>query len=167
MGPDPIKLVSTASSLTLQTSTMPGNAGTLTLEVVDATPAVRRGANLLRESRSWPIVLDGVLPGTPLMPGASLRSISGRYRLSYQSDGNLVLYDDQTATALWHTGTGGTSAGQALMQTDGNLVVYDATGMQRWISGTSGNPGARLVVQDDGNLVIYSATGTPLWHRLQ
>lgn len=52
-----------------------------------------------------------------------------------------------------------------IMQTDGNLVLYDLTSAPtaRFSTGTSGNPGAKAVLQDDRNLVIYSATGTALW----
>lgn len=59
----------------------------------------------------------------------------------------------------------GLSAGnaQAIMQGDGNFVVYDNAGAHG-ISNTAGNPGAYLSFQNsDGNLVVYSATGAPLW----
>lgn len=48
------------------------------------------------------------------------------------------------------------------MQGDGNLVVYTPTGVAKWASNTAGNSGVRLVMQDDGNLVLYSG-GTALW----
>ncbi|MFD9908795.1 hypothetical protein [Streptomyces sp. NPDC059063] len=40
-------------------------------------------------------------------------------------------------------------------QEDGNLVVYTRSGRAVWASNTDGHPGSRLVVQDDGNVVIY------------
>lgn len=49
------------------------------------------------------------------------------------------------------------------MQTDGNLVVYNATGTATWNSGTASNPGAKLSIQDDGNVVIYNTEGTAKW----
>ena len=49
------------------------------------------------------------------------------------------------------------------MQSDGNLVVYDAGGAPVWASTTDGNPGAHLEVQGDGNVVIYRPDGTPIW----
>jgi hypothetical protein len=100
-----------------------------------------------------------------LLPGESFRSSSGRYRLTYQSDGDLVLYDEQMRTRLWTANTAGTAPGQTLLQTDGNFVVYDSAGVNRWSSGTSGNPNAYLAVQDDGNLVIYGSDGQPIWNR--
>jgi hypothetical protein len=50
-----------------------------------------------------------------------------------------------------------------IMQTDGNLVLYDQ-GYPLWASSTWGNPGAHADMQSDGNLVVYSAPPTkPLW----
>ena len=100
-----------------------------------------------------------------LLPDESFRSSSGRYRLTYQSDGDLVLYDEQMRTRLWTANTAGTAPGQTLLQTDGNFVVYDSAGVNRWSSGTFGNFSAYLAVQDDGNLVIYGSDGQPIWTR--
>lgn len=44
-----------------------------------------------------------------------------------------------------------------IMQTDGNLVLYDENRIARWWTGTQGNPGAYAYFQTDGNLVVYSA----------
>lgn len=64
--------------------------------------------------------------------------------------------------ALWATGTQTPAAALAL-QSDGNLVLYDTSGRARWASGTSGSGGADvLAMQDDGNLVLYSA-GRAVW----
>ena len=78
-----------------------------------------------------------------------------------QLDGNLVLY--QGATALWATGTWGTTGFEATQQSDGNFVLYDMTGRAMWAAGTWGHPGSRLAVQNDGNLVVYSSSNQPLW----
>ena len=100
-----------------------------------------------------------------ILPGGALSSNNGQYRLTYQGDGNLVLYDTLAGTALWSTSTFGTAPGYALMQTDGNFVVYDEDGVAQWASTTAGNPGAYLSVNDDGNLVIYGSDGQPVWTR--
>jgi hypothetical protein len=100
----------------------------------------------------------------------SLVSNDGRFRLTYQNDGNFVLY--QGNTPLWssHTAlsvpTGGYTAYQARFQADGNLVVYDYyAGAETpvWASNTDGNPGSTLNLQNDGNLVIYNASGKAIW----
>lgn len=46
-----------------------------------------------------------------------------------------------------------------VMQTDGNLVVYDEHGRGRWASHTEGT-GYRADFQTDGNFVVYTK-GTP------
>jgi hypothetical protein len=105
--------------------------------------------------------------------------------LIMQADGNLVIYSG--GRALWSIGGGLTgalgttlNAGQtlhagealwsadghyeAIMQGDGNFVVYAIGGGAVWSSGTDGNPGAWLAMQSDGNLVVYTAAGQPLWY---
>lgn len=109
---------------------------------------------------------DRLQPGARLLPGQALVSGNARYRLLYQSDGNLVLYDDVDRTALWASETPGT-AGQAIMQFDGNFVIYDAQGVARFTTNIAGNANAFLAVQNDGNLVLYRADGQPIWHRFQ
>jgi len=106
---------------------------------------------------------DRLQSGAALLPGQSLTSANGRYRLLYQSDGNLVLYDDAEGTATWSSDTIEGGAGQAVMQGDGNFVLYDAQGSPVWFTETGGNPNARLVLQIDGNLVVYSAGGEAVW----
>ena len=77
-----------------------------------------------------------------------------------QTDGNLVVVT--RGTPRWATGT--TGAGNRLeMQSDGNAVVYTASGRAVWASETAGQPGARLVMQNDGNLVLYSRDGRAIW----
>jgi len=101
-----------------------------------------------------------IYPGDFLLPGQSRQSADGRFRLVYQVDGNLVLY--QGSNPLWASATYGTTLGFVAMQADGNFVVYDST-RAVWASDTWGHPGAFLVVQDDGNTVIYSPGSSPLW----
>lgn len=117
-------------------------------------------------------------PPTPapltLGAGGAISSTSGNARFVYQGDGNLVLYvrrngawpSDSAAgaeVAVWSSGTAGTSAGRVVMQSDGNLVVYDGGGSPVWASNTYNNPGAFLAVQDDENVVVYSADGRAIW----
>lgn len=108
-------------------------------------------------------------PNEFLTANQALFSPNQRWELIYQGDGNLVLYN-RNATAVheprgakWNSKTCGTSPGRCVMQTDGNLVIYDATGVARWDSKTYGNPNAWLNLQDDGNLVVYTQNNRPLW----
>lgn len=93
-----------------------------------------------------------------------ITSYSGNYYLMYRSDGNLALYDADGTYAGWSTGTNGASIGQAILQNDGNLVVFDAT-HDVWASATDGHNGAYLIVQDSGAIWIFDADGTPIWYR--
>ena len=53
---------------------------------------------------------------------------------------------------------GGDTGDHAVLQYDGNLVLFDANGQTLWSSNTSTAGCANLVVQEDGNLVLYNAT---------
>jgi hypothetical protein len=112
-----------------------------------------------------PTVTDGLSAGGRLTVGQTLVSTNRRYRLLYQSDGNLVLYDDTDRTAPWATHTGGTSPGRAELQGDGNFVLYDGAGAVHFASNTPGFPNARMLLQNDGNIVIYASNGQPVWDR--
>lgn len=105
---------------------------------------------------------------------------TGADRLVVQDDGNLVLYDG--ARAVWSAATayvgdrllpqrrvlerGGALVSanrsyRAVMQDDGNFVVYGPTGAQ-WSSRTAGSDVNRLVLQTDSNLVLYGSRAH--WH---
>ncbi|MEA2843373.1 MAG: serine protease, partial [Actinomycetota bacterium] len=68
--------------------------------------------------------------------------------------------------------SGGYDGCYAVMQTDGNLVIYAPNypggGIALWASNTAGNPGAMLLLQQDGcqgcdaNASIYSTNGALL-----
>ena len=102
---------------------------------------------------------DTLLPDQTLAPGGELRSPNGRAILSYQGDGNLVLYVD--GRPLWDSRTAGTAPGRLVMQSDGNLAVYDGSGGAVWSSGTAGHGGALLTLQDDGTCAVLHE-GRPL-----
>lgn len=103
----------------------------------------------------------GTMPAnTALTAGQAFGSCDGRYALAMQSDGNLVWY--HAGTALWATGTDGTAGYAAIMQGDGNFVLYDEKGHALWSAGTWGHAGALLALQNDGNLVAY-AGGKAIW----
>ena len=89
-----------------------------------------------------------------------LVSCDGRFNLVMQSDNNLVLY--YGSTALWGSNTQFSGAAYAIMQTDGNFVLYGEGGGGIWSSNTAGYPGAYLALQNDGNLVVYYGSSA-LW----
>lgn len=106
------------------------------------------------------MVVSALNPNARMGIGDALWSQNGLFQLLMQQDGNLVLYR-QDGLALWQSGTAGQPSQYALMQTDGNFVIYGPFGAI-WQSGTVGYPGAGLLMQDDGNLVIYFGQ-QPIW----
>ena len=109
-------------------------------------------------------------------------------KLILQSDGNLVLYDSNNR-ALWATHTvhypdysryatttlsvGRLYKGQTIetanrnyrliLQSDGNLVLYDSNNRALWASWTDGKKVSFLAMQSDGNLVLYDNEQIPIW----
>jgi RHS repeat-associated protein len=65
-------------------------------------------------------------------------------------------------TCAWSSQTNNTSAGVAVMQDDGNFVVYDGGGVPVWNAGTWGHNGAWLEILDD-EMAIVAPDGTRLW----
>jgi hypothetical protein len=106
---------------------------------------------------------DDMQPGEVLNPDESINSPNGRYNFVYQSDANLVLYRIRDGMPLWASNTAGRPAGVCIMQTDGNLVIYQPDWQPIWASATSNYPGSQLFVQDDGNVVIYIPSDQPVW----
>jgi hypothetical protein len=100
--------------------------------------------------------------GNQLYIGQELLSDNHAYRLVFQSDGNLVLYQVADNFALWNSGTAGRGANRVIMQSDGNLVIYNGNSpvWANWKNNAGSNP--RLIMQGDGNLVQYVNT-TAVW----
>ena len=106
--------------------------------------------------------------------GQSLVSHNKRYVCIMQSDGNLVVYDNNKAVwsakvSLWV----GKPPYVLAMQGDGNLVIYDSHNTAIWNTYT--NTGSallgrgrktyapyKLIMQNDGNLVIYDQSSA-IW----
>ncbi|MGP4001754.1 hypothetical protein [Streptomyces sp. 8N706] len=132
--------------------------GALTPAVAHASPA--SGA----QSHQHSSVLRGssdtfVYASSTLRRNQAWTSGNGRTVLRLQSDGNLVLYKD--GRAAWQAPGAWPNGYRAVMQSDGNFVLYDVNGRALWATGTYGRPGAYLAIQDDGNLVVYR--GGALW----
>lgn len=91
------------------------------------------------------------------------------YQLVLNNQGSLVLLSPSGETVWTANDSSGntiTGATQALMQTDGNFVLYDAvqpvnqpgqSSASLWSTGTSGEKGAYLRLESNGSLVVVSA----------
>ncbi|NVJ60249.1 MAG: DUF5011 domain-containing protein [Gammaproteobacteria bacterium] len=87
--------------------------------------------------------------------GEQIESSNGAYRLTMQTDGNLVLYTSN-GSPVWASGTNGTAATRVTLQGDGNLVIRDAGGAAVWSSKTAGSGVTRLTINNDGRLGLYA-----------
>ena len=50
-----------------------------------------------------------------------------------------------------------------ILQTDGNLVLYNKIYQALWASNTVGKDAFKCIMQADGNLVLYDKSNKPLW----
>lgn len=133
------------------------------LWLLTATILVALSASLLvvpQASAFGKVYGDVLKPGQRLRPGSVAVSRSGQYRLRLHARlGLAAVGPDGIVWASMHRVPKGASA---IMQKDGNLVVYTKAGRPLWSTGTHGNPGAHLVVQDNGDMVVWHE-GRPLW----
>jgi len=51
-----------------------------------------------------------------------------------------------------------------ILQSDGNLVLYQSGNIARWHTHTNGSSVSRAIMQTDGNFVIYSPSNKVVWH---
>jgi len=127
-----------------------GNALSLSTEVLSEIP------NL---DNVWAACgnTDHLGPNGALEQGANL--ISGNYYLGLTST-DLVLL--QNGTKIWDTGHGGA---ELRVQSDGNVVIYDASGNATWSTGTNrSNPG-NLILGNDGSLRLWDGNNNNIWSR--
>jgi hypothetical protein len=96
-----------------------------------------------------------------LAPGDSLVSPNGRYRLTYQPNGDLFFYVDEGGSSggTSVSKTAGQPAWRCIMQDDGNFVIYSAPYKPIFASETSGHDGARVVISNDGKYGLFEASG--------
>ena len=80
---------------------------------------------------------------------------------SFDSIGDYT-YGPNSST-VWASYTQGKGGTFCVMQNDGNLVIYNASGAAIWHTHTGGNPDAVLSLQPSGRLTITQAR--PVWAR--
>jgi hypothetical protein len=108
---------------------------------------------------------DVLFPGQSLgAPGQTMYDATSTYSF-YEYGGYLQEYLNGTHDLLWSAGSSCSGTSKAVMQPDGNFVIY-CNGAATWSSGTGGHPrsyGMYLHLQADGNVVIYSNYGRAFW----
>jgi hypothetical protein len=131
--------------------------------------------NQINSASNFPIEIEGerilvpgysvatetvISPGTVIASGGNLSSPHGQALLSMQTGGNLVL--TLSSVTIWQSGT--SSAGSyAILQDDGNFVVYSSSNVAQWANGQNGNPYAVMYLQDSGAFIERSSSGVLLW----
>eukprot|EP00250_Pteridium_aquilinum_P021168 c25049_g1_i2 orf=54-2567(-) len=92
----------------------------------------------------------------------------GRYRLTMQKDGNLVLLDCDDMTYLWASGRTASKSIRGLpfictLKSNGNLVVHSGK-QEIWSSGSAGYQASyKLVIDFDGRAIIRSPNDSIIW----
>jgi hypothetical protein len=106
---------------------------------------------------------SAITGGAPVSigPGGCLISPNQQYELIMQTDGNLVLYYQTSATPLWSTNTANNPGAYFSLPGSGAMAVYNTARFALWLP-PAGEPwvgdsplDTRFVVQDDGNVVLY------------
>jgi hypothetical protein len=113
---------------------------------------------------AWPMVGSDpskLTQGQTLFVRQRLLSPNGRFLLTQQPSGNLVLYDN-TGKGLWASGRLGRNY-RTVMQSDGNLVQYTPAHNTVWATGTHHTAATTATMQSDGNFVLYSSSGKAVW----
>ena len=136
-------------------------------------PYIENGGSTAHTIHGWRYTTYDTLGNAWGKPGglhANERIESPNFKFSFrmQTDGNAVVYNNQTGVSCWSTQTSLHPGSWSTLQPDGNFVVYGGGvaegGTPSWYNtGTVGNSGAYMKMQNDGNLVIYTWQGTPIW----
>jgi len=103
----------------------------------------------------------GMSDGSKLLPGQYLLSPDGQTSLNLMGNGDLVEY--QNYLPVWSNNINISNVGYLILQTDGNLVEYNTSGVAVWNANTAGNSGDSLSLLTNGDIVLNSASGSTLW----
>jgi hypothetical protein len=99
--------------------------------------------------------------GSDLTTGNSIFSPDGKYKITLESNGNMVLYNNNTQ--VWQSNTAGQGATKLSLQNDGNLVLNTASNQSKWAASSNNTAVQRLVLSNDGNLLICNNHNAVLW----
>lgn len=102
---------------------------------------------------------DRLSAGQRLNLGESIYSLNQSFRLTLQSDGNLVLRNLRApgAPIYWHTASHNKGVAYAEMQGDGNFVLYRQDRFPVWHSASAASGARHATVVDDGSFVLHAA----------
>ena len=94
------------------------------------------------------------------------KSLNGRFWLICIVN-TIVILDTQQNKVIWQQGTKpvANQNGKFLLSPDGNLILFDHTGIPVWSTYTTnkGVPPYRAIIQNDGNFCLYDSKNTYIW----
>lgn len=91
--------------------------------------------------------------GQDISLGFEIFSCNGKFKLQLQADGNLAVWKTNEAFFVWSSGTYRRGITRAVMQSDGNFVLYKGLS-PIWSTNTKGN-NFKAKVEDNGRFTIY------------
>lgn len=109
------------------------------------------------------LAADTLIVNQSMAPDQHLTSANGEYRLTFQSDGNLVLQRQSDRARIWTSDSANLHGKRLVLGVDGNLMVQTHGRSPAWTSNTRGIRVNRLKVQDDGNVVMYDIANHQVW----
>ncbi len=92
--------------------------------------------------------------------------VNGNFKIIFQKDGNLVLYNDTTKTTIWSARTHNKNATKLRMEHNGNLVIYTNNDTSLWNSKTNNNSGSYAELLSNGRFIIKNSKNTMIQYLL-
>lgn len=86
---------------------------------------------------TYPCASDTIPADTNIYPPYARTSCNGCFKLVFQTDGNMVVYQNPTNAVVWSANTFNSGAVRAAMQKDGNFVLYTSSNSPVWSSGST------------------------------
>ena len=133
-------------------------------------PLLLMGVDVADAAGDWRIYPNRIAPGTAFFTRSSC---TGQLLwLTFQTDGNLVYYTHNAigdVSVIWSSDTVAQNSADvdaAVMQTDGNFVIYEKGGVVKWDSGTYPNTNGEsnfFTVHDDETLSVGSSSHPKKW----
>lgn len=109
------------------------------------------------------VAADTLIVNQYMEPNQHLTSANREYRLTFQSDGNLVLHRQSDRAQIWASNTANQNGKRLVLGWHGDLMVQSHSRSPAWTSGTRGSRVNRLKVQNDGNVVLYDTANNQVW----
>lgn len=109
------------------------------------------------------LAADTLIVNQYMKPSQHLTSANGEYRLTFQTDGNLVLQRQSDLAQIWTSNTANQNGKRLVLGSDGNLTVQSHSKSPAWTSNTGGSRVNRLKVNNDGTLAIYDTANKQVW----